>query len=127
MRLQIPRRPSLLTACNCSACRRYGSIWSYHLRRSVRIDGDSLASYRRPAHAGLDFHHCRVCGCVTHWESIARRRDGGHRVGVNARNIEETEIIATVPIQMLDGAVTWTILGTALDPDLWRSPAGRPM
>ena len=27
--VDVPRRPRRLTSCNCSICRRYGTLWAY--------------------------------------------------------------------------------------------------
>lgn len=49
VRLEIARSPRTLTQCNCSICRRYGAIWSYHRRNSVQLAGrrDRLCLERR--------------------------------------------------------------------------------
>jgi hypothetical protein len=35
--LEIDRKPRSLTDCNCSICRRYGALWAYYTRKSVRV------------------------------------------------------------------------------------------
>ena len=37
--------PESATACNCSACRRYGALWAYG------YEGETFASLARPRHS----------------------------------------------------------------------------
>ena len=43
LRVHIPRRPRTLTNCNCSICRRYGTLWAYYKADEVRIEGLPLS------------------------------------------------------------------------------------
>ena len=105
VRLVLPRRPRTLTACNCSVCRRYGTLWGYYRAGTVRIEHEprATAGYlwgdRR-----LRFVRCARCGCVTHWERV--RRDAGGHMGVNARMFDP-DALGEVRIRRLDGARTW--------------------
>jgi len=72
VRIEIPRRPRTLTNCNCSICRRYGTLWA-----------TGSYSWGRKA---LRFVRCRKCGCVTHWQRMRSRQP--NYMGVNARNFE---------------------------------------
>ena len=48
--------PEGATACNCTACRRYGVLWIYgHEGEDVHVVGDT-ASYTRPKGGALAFH-----------------------------------------------------------------------
>lgn len=87
--IRIPRAPETLICCNCSICRRYGTLWAYFDSGEVEIVGSTSA--------------CKTCGCVTHWEPVAPER--GPRMGVNARNFEPSQL-GDVRIRWLDGAVT---------------------
>lgn len=108
VRLVLPRRPRRLTACNCSICRRYGTLWAYYRAGTVRVEHERRATSaylwgtRRIA-----FVRCAHCGCVTHWELARRRRPG--RMGVNARLLDP-ETLRGVRIRTLDGAKTWKYL-----------------
>jgi hypothetical protein len=108
VRLVLPRRPRSLTACNCSICRRYGTLWAYYKAATVRIEHEpgATAEYlwgdRR-----LRFVRCARCGCVTHWERA--QRTPASRMGVNAR-LFEPEALGEVRIRRLDGAQTWRYL-----------------
>ena len=41
LRIEVPRKPRTLTSCNCSICRRYGTLWAYYKASSVRVVGAS--------------------------------------------------------------------------------------
>jgi hypothetical protein len=113
VRLELPRLPRSLTQCNCSICRRYGTLWAYYRRRSVRVIASKTAlapySWRNRVR---EYFRCKGCGCVTHYEYRARKRaDGMDTVAVNLRNVDDPGRIAHVPIKLLDGAKTWQVLG----------------
>jgi hypothetical protein len=120
VRLEVARKPRKLTQCNCSVCRRYGTLWAYYTEKSVSITAarGALVSYSvRPG--GLRFVHCATCGCVIRW---ARRRKGpDERMGLNARLLDP-EAVAHIPIEVLDGDRTWKILDEYVKPDIFRSP-----
>src|SRR5262245_33777297 len=67
--VEIPRPPESLTNCDCSICRRYGTLWAYYRESEVRISaapGSTNAySWGRKS---LRFVRCATCGCITHWE-----------------------------------------------------------
>ena len=50
----------------------------------------------------IEFHRCKVCGCVTHWAPVDKKHD---RMGVNAR-LMAPEVLAQARVRFLDGAVT---------------------
>jgi len=39
VRMTLPSRPEVATACNCSLCRRIGGPWVYFEFGTVRIEG----------------------------------------------------------------------------------------
>ena len=127
--LQIARKPRKLTACNCSVCRRYGAIWAYFQRKSVDVvsarapGADALQRYVW-RNGTLEFYHCRTCGCVTHHERARKRADGTDTRAVNMRNVDDPAVVAELPIRLLDGASSWSILAEAPQANLFRSPAG---
>jgi len=108
VRIAIPRRPRSLTNCNCSICRRYGTLWAYYKADSVHIDArpQKLARYTW-GDRDLWFVRCAGCGCVTHWEPV--RRTAGSRMGVNMRNFAP-EAIGKPTIRRLDGADSWKFI-----------------
>ena len=108
VRIEIPRKPRTVTDCNCSICRRYGVLWAYFRAGDVQVRGarGSMSSYRW-GERSIRFVRCRHCGCVTHWEQVRKAAPG--RIGVNARNFDP-ELLKTVRIRHLDGALTWKYL-----------------
>jgi hypothetical protein len=125
--LELPRAPRALTQCNCSICRRYGALWAYFRRSSVRVRAarGSLVSYSW-RNKVREFRHCRFCGCVTHYQQRVKKRDGSDTLAVNLRNVDQPGLIATVPIKLLDGAASWKFLEHRPQPFLLRSPTERP-
>jgi hypothetical protein len=105
IRVEIPRRPREVTNCNCSICRRLGTLWAYYKVGTVKVQG-------HPEHTNeyiqgdrtLRVVRCRICGCTTHWEPLDNERHT--RLGVNIRNFDP-EVIGNVRIRLLDGATTW--------------------
>lgn len=121
VQLTIARKPSSVTECNCSVCRRYGTLWAYYRRRAVTIKAPrgGLVSYSVRAR-GLRFMHCKTCGCVICWDSTRKGPDV--RMGVNARLFDHA-VIAGVTIVVLDGDHTWKIVDRYRKPALFISPA----
>ena len=108
VRVKLPRRPRSLTACNCSICRRYGTLWAYYDAASVVVEHASRATVGYLWGEGrIRFVRCARCGCVAYWER-ARRSSSG-RMGVNARLFDPEEL-GDVRIRRLDGARTWKYL-----------------
>ncbi len=109
VQVEVPRRPRSLTNCNCSICRRYGTLWAYYKSAEVRITGAPGATTEYIwGDKMLRFVRCASCGCVTHWERIVPKE--GSSTGVNARNFDPTAL-GDVRIRLLDGASTWKYVG----------------
>jgi len=106
--IDVPRRPRNLTQCNCSICRRYGTLWAYYKLSEVRVKSvnGTIDEYTW-GDKSLRFVRCATCGCITHWEPLRLRKDA--RIGVNARNFDP-EAIASIRVRRLDGATTWKYL-----------------
>src|SRR5262245_66596371 len=83
VRIEISRAPAELTSCNCSICRRLGTLWAYYAPAEVRISG-STATYAWGG-KNLEFHRCVTCGCATHWSPTDPPRE---RMGINLRMME---------------------------------------
>lgn len=104
VKVSIPRRLETLTNCDCSICRRYGTLWAYYSRTEVQIEAaPSATSNYSWGSKTIQFVRCANCGCVTQWEAIVQER--GKRMGVNARNFDPDQL-GEVRIRRLDGAVT---------------------
>ena len=104
VRLAITRAPDELVDCNCSICRRYGALWAYYSLKDVIVPSGLTDTYLRGPKK-IEFHRCKICGCVTHWSP----RDQRDEMGVNAR-LMEPAVVARARIRHLDGADTWKYL-----------------
>ncbi|MGI9169213.1 MAG: GFA family protein [Caulobacteraceae bacterium] len=108
VRLQAAHPPETVTDCNCSICRRLGALWAYYRPAEVSIAAAPGAATPYTRRGGtLAIHHCAVCGCATHWESLDDSR--GDRMGVNAR-LMDPGVLAAAGVRRLDGAETWKYL-----------------
>lgn len=104
VRIELPRTPETLTQCDCSVCRRYGTLWAYYTEGEVaiRADAPGLAGYAwGPRH--IRFMRCAACGVVMHWQMT--HPAPSNRIGINARNLDP-QALGPVRLRRLDGAVT---------------------
>ena len=92
--------PEGATACNCTACRRYGTLWAYDYEgEGISVSGPTTAYARGKA---LAFHFCPACGCVAYWRAQTAGEDGRRRIAVNLR-LAEPNAVAGIPIDHFDG------------------------
>lgn len=95
-----------LTACNCTACRRYGALWTYgHEGEEIRVQGETTAFAR--GNKKLSFHFCPQCGCVAYWRANSVGENGKRRIAVNVRTANNPEEIFSLPIDHFDGFEKW--------------------
>ena len=100
--------PESATACNCTACRRYGVLWAYDYEGDgIRVSGPTTAYARADA---LAFHFCPTCGCLAYWRALQPNAEGRRRIAVNLR-LTDPEPIARVPIEHFDGFASFEDLG----------------
>src|SRR5215213_1307960 len=84
VRIEVPREPEWLASCNCSICRKLGSLMAYYPDDgSVRVEGETVAYIHGDRMIAL--RHCPTCACTSHWESTG---ESYGRVGVNARLLD---------------------------------------
>lgn len=105
VRVEVPEIPKQLTSCNCSICRRLGTLMAYYHPDHVKVLGptDTYAWGDR----SIAFHRCQSCGCATHWSSLDPKLTD--RMGVNARLLDP-KVLDGVRIRKFDGADTWEFL-----------------
>lgn len=100
--------PESATACNCTVCRRYGTLWAYDYEgEGITVEGPTRAYQRGKA---IEFHFCPHCGCVSFWRAQRAGDDGRRRIAVNLR-LTEPGPIAKVPVEHFDGLDTFDDLG----------------
>ena len=101
IRLEVDAPPTEVAECNCSICRRYGVLWAYYPPARVRVlPSDPPTDIYTWKDRSLEFHRCRVCGCVSHWAAADQE---GDRMGVNAR-LMDPEVLAGARVSQVDGA-----------------------
>ena len=120
--LAAARKPRTVTECNCSICRRYGTLWAYYRRRAVAITAPrgGLQTYSVRPH-GRRFVRCTRCGCVTSWE---KERGADAWVALNARLLDQA-LVADVQVSVLDGDKTWRVVERYRRPATFISPSRR--
>ena len=100
--------PASATLCNCTVCRRYGTLCAYdydgHGIR-IRAKPSALRPYIR-GDKELSFNFCTSCGCVTHWRGLTPGADGRTRIAVNLR-LADPAMVAAVPLRLFDGFDTF--------------------
>lgn len=100
--------PTEAIACNCSICRRKGSLLhavpadAFRLERGLSWStiGDATTVYKFNKHR-IDHHSCTTCGCSVF--SRGTGRDGTPMVMVNLRCAEDVDL-STLKITAFDGA-----------------------
>ena len=108
VRWQFEGQPEAATACNCTACRRYGTLWAYDYEgEKIKVSGTTTAYVR--GERLLGFHFCPVCGCVAFWRSL-HLENGRLRIAVNLR-LAEPDVVAAIPIEHFEGFDTFKDLG----------------
>jgi hypothetical protein len=94
--------PSTGIACNCSICRRKGSVLAFFPRAKFTLETsrDALATYTFNKHV-IQHHFCKTCGCAPFAEG--RTPDGREMIAINLRCVEDFDL-ASVAITEFDGA-----------------------
>lgn len=99
--------PESATACNCTLCRRYGTLWAYDYEgERIAIEGETAAYTRRDMTPGLEIRFCATCACVVCWRGLSVDEAGRRRIAVNLR-LTEPEPIAHLPIDHFEGLVAF--------------------
>jgi hypothetical protein len=101
VRIAVVEAPAIVTSCNCSICRRLGTLWAYYRPAQVTLTHAPGATDTYSwDDKSIAFRRCATCGCTTHWESITDPPID--RMGVNARLLDID--LETVEVKYLDGA-----------------------
>ena len=101
---QFAGMPESVTACNCTVCRRYGTLWAYDFENEgIHVYGTTQAYVRGKT---IEFHFCPTCGCMAYWMARSIQDDGRRRIAVNLR-LTDPDPIAHLPIDHFDGFGTF--------------------
>jgi len=104
VRWSFDGEPEGATACNCTACRRYGTLWAYDFEgERIKVSGATKAFARGRA---LTFNFCPECGCVAYWRALSPEQDGRWRIAVNLR-LADPALVSQIPIDHFDGLRTF--------------------
>jgi len=108
VKIDLARKPRMMTRCTCSICRRHAALWIYCTRKTARIicAPEATAAYLW-GDRQIAFCHCRTCGCLTHYESVSK--DPGSRIAVNGNMLPPSDTDG-VRVRTFDGAATWKYL-----------------
>ena len=99
--------PEAATACNCTVCRRYGTLWAYDYEgERIQVSGPTRPYIRG---SSLAFHFCLECGCVGYWRGLAPGESGRRRIAVNLR-LAEPGAVAAIIVDHFDGLEGWADL-----------------
>lgn len=104
--IALATAPAEIVACNCSLCRSYGVVWAYYAAGEVEVPSGIATDTYAWNGRHVDFHHCRSCGCVTHWMPRDATRD---KRGVNS-NLIPPALLEGTRRRHRDGADTGEML-----------------
>ena len=100
--------PGSITACNCTLCRRYGTLWAYdYADERIRVAGP-MSSYTRTGKetSSLEILFCPTCAGVVAWRGLRLDAAGRRRFAVNVR-LAAPEAVADLAIDHFDGLDTF--------------------
>ena len=109
VRWRFDGMPDSATACNCTVCRRYGTLWAYGMAgEQIAVSGVTRTYVRGDVRdvVPLAFHFCPACGCVAYWRPEDSGGDDRRRMGVNLR-LADPDVVAAIGLKHLDGFDTW--------------------
>lgn len=104
IQIEAGEAPEQVTECNCSICRRYAALWAYYNPENVRINVRAHQSkFYIWGDREVEFHHCTVCGCLTHYVTTPKCTD--RIVAINVR-MSDPVLISEIPVREVDNAST---------------------
>ncbi|WDE12985.1 GFA family protein [Thalassomonas haliotis] len=108
VKINLPNSTETVTSCNCSVCGRFGALWAHFEPKQVSVSchKDNLGAYCW-GDKTIEFHHCKSCGCVTHYTPT--KNANKERMAVNFR-LAPTDILNSVKVRYFDGADTWQFI-----------------
>lgn len=110
VQLVIPRKPRVITRCNCSYCHRLDPWFAYFARRTIRFSkgSDLLEGYAWGRRLRRWFR-CGCCGAFVYHAPIGRTGPA-ERLGINMRLVPPGALHGAT-VKLRDGASgTWRLL-----------------
>jgi len=98
--------PNSVTACNCTVCRRYGTLWAYDWV-DEKITTSGPTSFYLRGDEDIEFHFCPTCGCNTWWRGAHLDDDGRRQIAVNTRLTDDPDAITDIPVRHFEGLVNF--------------------
>ena len=89
--------PESATACNCSICRRYGTLWGYGFFGERIVVAGETRIYQWN-HKWIEFHFCPQCACVVCWRAAEPGADGRRYGAVNLRLATDPATVLAIPL-----------------------------
>lgn len=89
--------PDSATACNCSICRRYGTLWGYGFFDELLVVSGETRTYLWNQ-KWIEFHFCPTCACVVWWRAAEPGPDGRRYGAVNLRLAIDPAAVQAVPL-----------------------------
>ena len=97
VRWQFDGVPKSATACNCSICRRYGTLWAYDFEgEKISVSGGTHVYLW--GRKWIEFHFCPQCGCIVYWRGARPGKGGRRRIGFNLRLAEQPDAVKALPL-----------------------------
>ncbi len=109
--------PDEATACSCTVCRRYGTLWAYDFEgEGIEVSGPTQAYI--PV-KDLGFHSCPRCGGLAYWRAVRLRDTGQRRIAVNLRLADDPQAVGGIAVRHLDGLADWEEVTRGCVKDMW--------
>ena len=98
----LDAEPTEAIECNCSICRRRGSLLAAFAPEQFRLEAspDDISTYTFHKHV-IRHQFCKVCGCAPFAEGVGP--SGRTMVAVNLRCAEDLDL-STIKVTPFDGA-----------------------
>ena len=100
VRIAVETAPTEVTSCNCSICRRGGTLWAYYSPKTVRID----EAVPTDTYVWDDRLLTSIAARIAAASPIGARRSRHDRMGINTRLCAARAVLAAARVRHFDGA-----------------------
>ncbi len=102
----ITELPEFVQDCNCSLCRKNGSLWGYFPSDQVKISSQTQSYFRQDrSNPAVQIHFCGNCGSASHWsltQEFIKQNGPNKRMGVNM-NLFDPDVLTGLELRFADG------------------------